>query len=411
MKSPRNFEIIKELPGPALGRVGKITTPHGVINTPAFVPVATKATIKGVLPEQMLELGAQVLLSNTYHLYLEPGDARVKEAGGLHKLMNWQGPTMTDSGGYQVFSLGVAFGNKIKKITDAQSQEIQLADVSKVREGRNVAEHFKPAQVDPNGVTFRSHIDGSAHYFTPEKSIDIQHNIGADIIFAFDECTAPEESDRYQAEALDRTHRWAKRSLDYHRANAVASSKQALFGIVQGGRVEALRKESARIIGAMDFDGFGIGGSFEKEDMSQAVQWVNEILPKEKPRHLLGIGEPEDLFMAMERGCDLFDCVAPTRLARTGTIYTTRGKINLMKSQYRDDFTPLDPEIDFKISNTYTRGYLAHLFRADEMLGSVIASMHNLHFITKMVDGAREAMLAGTFEEYRDSFLKKYKGE
>jgi queuine tRNA-ribosyltransferase len=411
MKSPITFEIIKELPGSALGRVGRITTPHGVINTPAFVPVATKATIKGVLPEQMLELGAQVLLSNTYHLYLEPGDVRVKEAGGLHKLMNWQGPTMTDSGGYQVFSLGVAFGNKIKKITDAQSQEIQLSDVSKVREGRNVAEHFKPAQVDPNGVTFRSHIDGSAHYFTPEKSIDIQHNIGADIIFAFDECTAPEESDRYQAEALDRTHRWAKQSLDHHRANTEAASKQALFGIVQGGRVEALRKESARVIGAMDFDGFGIGGSFEKEDMSQAVQWVNEILPKEKPRHLLGIGEPEDLFMAMERGCDLFDCVAPTRLARTGSIYTTRGKINLMNSKFRDDFTPLDPDLDFKISNTYTRGYLAHLFRADEMLGSVIASIHNLHFITKMVDGAREAMLAGTFEEYRDAFLKKYKGE
>ena len=343
-------------------------------------------------------------------MYLEPGDDRVKKAGGLHSLMNWQGPTMTDSGGYQVFSLGVAFGNNIKKITDAQAGEIQLADTSKVREGRNVAEHFKPAKVDPNGVTFRSHIDGSAHYFTPEKSIDIQHNIGADIIFAFDECTAPEESSRYQAEALDRTHRWAKQSLEHHKANKQASEKQALFGIVQGGRVEELRKESARVIGAMDFDGFGIGGSFEKEDMSKAVQWVNEILPKEKPRHLLGIGEPEDLFMAMERGCDLFDCVAPTRLARTGTIYTARGKINLRKSAFRDDFTPLDPESDFEISKTYTRGYLAHLFRADEMLGGVIASMHNLHFITSMVDGARRAIHEGRFAEYREEFLKKYNG-
>lgn len=409
MKVPISFEIEKELPDGSLGRAGKLTTQHGVIQTPAFVPVATKATIKGLQPEQLREIGAQVLLANTYHLYLEPGDDRVKAAGGLHEFMQWHGPTMTDSGGYQVFSLGVAFGNTIKKISGNQQEELQLADTQQARDGRNVSEHFKPAKVDPNGVTFRSHIDGSAHYFTPEKSIEIQHNIGADLIFAFDECTAPGESKRYQAEALDRTHRWAKQSLDFHRANKAAAEKQGLLGIVQGGRVEELRKESAQVIGAMDFDGFGIGGSFEKEDMSSAVQWVNEILPKEKPRHLLGIGEPEDLFMAMERGCDLFDCVAPTRLARTGTIYTKRGKINLMRSEFRDDFTPLDPATPFSLSQTYTRGYLAHLFRAQEMLGGVLASMHNLFFITHLVDGARQAIIEGRFQQYKEDFLKEYK--
>lgn len=407
MKSPISFKIVKEIPG-QLGRAGELETKHGVIKTPAFVPVATKATLKGLLPEQILQTGAQVVLSNTYHLYLEPGDERVRDGGGLHDFMNWQGPTMTDSGGFQVFSLGVAFGNNIKKISDT-NEELKLEEFSvSSRDGRTVSEHFKPAKVDPNGVTFRSHIDGSAHYFTPEKSVEIQHNIGADIIFAFDECTAPSESDHYQAEALDRTHRWARLSLDFHRSKTEQAEKQALFGIVQGGRVEALRKESAKVIGEMDFDGYGIGGSFEKEDMSQAVKWVNEILPKEKPRHLLGIGEPEDIFMAIENGCDLFDCVNPARIARTGTIYTTHGKINLKNAKFRDDHTPLDKDINFDISQKYTRAYLAHLFRADEMLGPVIATMHNLHFIISLVDGAREAILEGKFEEYKNSFLEGY---
>lgn len=411
VKKPITFEIVKEIEGStgAHGRAGILTTPHGVIQTPAFVPVATKATIKGVLPQQLEEIGTQVVLANTYHLYLEPGDTRVRDAGGLHQFMQWNKPTMTDSGGFQVFSLGVAFGNHIKKIADTKEQELQLSDTTELRNGRAVPEHFKPAHIDPNGVTFRSHIDGSAHYFTPEKSIDIQHNIGADIIFAFDECTAPNESPRYQAEALDRTHRWAKQSLEYHRAHQDAAEKQALFGIVQGGRVEALRKESARVIGAMDFDGFGIGGSFAKEDMSQAVQWVNEVLPFDKPKHLLGIGEPEDLLMAIERGCDLFDCVAPTRLARTGTIYTPQGKIQLRNAVFRDDHTPLDPNATLALSRTYTRAYLAHLFRSDEMLGSVIASMHNIHFITALVSGAREALCTGTFAQYKETFLKQYR--
>lgn len=411
MKKPIEFEIVKEMEGAgaAKGRAGILKTPHGVIKTPAFVPVATKATLKGLLPEQILETGAQVVLANTYHLYLEPGDERVAKAGGLHDFMNWQGPTMTDSGGFQVFSLGVAFGSGIKKISDTQA-ELQLEEFGTTsRDGRSVPDHFKPAQIDPNGVTFRSHIDGSAHYFTPEKSIDIQHNIGADIIFAFDECTAPSESDHYQAEALDRTHRWARQSLNYHKSKPEQAEKQALFGIVQGGRVEALRKESAKVIGEMDFDGYGIGGSFEKEDMSQAVRWVNEILPKEKPRHLLGIGEPEDIFMAIENGCDLFDCVNPARIARTGTIYTTRGKINLKNAEFRDSHIALDSEINFEISQKYTRAYLSHLFRSNEMLGAIIATIHNLHFIINLVDGAREAILEGKFEEYKNKFLERYK--
>jgi queuine tRNA-ribosyltransferase len=408
MKKPIDFKIVKEIPG-QLGRAGELETPHGVIKTPAFVPVATKATLKGLLPEQIKQTGAQVVLSNTYHLYLEPGDDRLRQAGGLHNFMNWQGPTMTDSGGFQVFSLGVAFGNGIKKISGTES-ELQLEEFSNSsRDGRSVPDHFKPAKVDSDGVMFRSHIDGSAHYFTPEKSIDIQHNIGADIIFAFDECTAPSESNHYQAEALDRTHRWAKQSLTYHKSKPEQAEKQALFGIVQGGRVESLRKESAQVIGAMDFDGFGIGGSFEKEDMSEAVKWVNEILPKEKPRHLLGIGEPEDIFMAIENGCDLFDCVNPARIARTGTIYTTRGKINLKNAKFRDDYTSLDPDLNFEISQKYTRAYLSHLFRADEILGAVIATMHNLHFIINLVDQAREAILEGKFEEYKKEFLERYK--
>ncbi len=410
MKKPIEFEIVKEMEGAgaARGRAGILKTPHGVIKTPAFVPVATKATLKGLLPEQIKQIGAQVVLANTYHLYLEPGDARLLQAGGLHDFMNWQGPTMTDSGGFQVFSLGVAFGNNVKKISG--NEELKLEEsVESAKDGRTVSEHFKPAQIDPNGVTFRSHIDGSAHYFTPEKSIDIQHNIGADIIFAFDECTAPGESNHYQAEALDRTHRWARQSLDYHKSKPEQAEKQALFGIVQGGRVESLRKESAKVIGEMDFDGYGIGGSFEKEDMSQAVKWVNEILPKEKPRHLLGIGEPEDIFMAIENGCDLFDCVNPARIARTGTIYTYQGKINLKNAKYRDDYTPLEPDLNFEISQKYTRAYLAHLFRANEMLGSIIATMHNLHFIINLVDNAREAILEGKFEEYKNKFLERYK--
>ncbi|KND48326.1 MAG: tRNA-guanine transglycosylase [Parcubacteria bacterium C7867-003] len=395
-----SFEIHKELEN-SLGRVGTITTPHGDIQTPAFVAVGTKGTVKSLAPEQIKDTGVQTIIANTYHLYLEPGAEQVAKMGGLHKAMNWKGPLMTDSGGFQVFSLGVAFGkNGVSKISHNKKEELQLPEVNDI-------EVPKIASIDPNGVTFRAHDSGDAHYFTPEKSIDIQHNLGADIIFAFDECTSPNESDHYQAEALDRTHRWAKQSLEYHKSK-VNSKTQALFGIVQGGRNEKLRKESAEFIGSLDFDGFGIGGSFEKEDMDKAVQWVNEILPKEKPRHLLGIGEPEDLFMAVENGCDLFDCVAPTRIARNGGAYTKNGKINLLNEKYRTELGSIDSGCDCYTCKNFTTSYVAHLFHSKEMLASTLASIHNIYFITHMVSKMREEILSGDFQKYKKEFLSKY---
>lgn len=403
-----SFDIHKELPN-SLGRVGTIHTPHGDIQTPAFVAVGTKGTVKSLTPEQVKETGTQVVIANTYHLYLEPGDEKIKNLGGLHKVMNWDGPLMTDSGGFQVFSLGVAYGTGISKILK-KNEELILPNSSSA-EGTDNEAKATIVTVDPNGVMFRSHTDGSAHYFTPEKSIDIQHNLGADIIFAFDECTSPHESLHYQKEALERTHRWAKRSLEHHhsliRANG-GIDNQALFGIVQGGRDENLRKESAEYIGSLDFDGFGIGGSFEKEDMEKAVEWVNNILPREKPRHLLGIGEPLDLFMAVEKGCDLFDCVSPTRIARNGGVYTKNGKVNLLNERFRDDSTPLDLDCRCYTCKNFSRAYIAHLFRAKEILGATLASIHNLYFITHTVDKMRETILSGESENYKKEFLEKY---
>ncbi len=395
-----SFEIHKELEG-SLGRVGTIHTPHGDIETPAFVAVGTKGTVKSLTPEQVFETGVQTIIANTYHLYLDPNPQRIKEMGGLHKAMNWNRPLLTDSGGFQVFSLGAAYGKGISKVSHKKDEELLLSD--------NTSEDNLPkiAKIDPGGVMFRDHLSGDAHYFTPEKSIEIQHNLGADIIFAFDECTAPNESDHYQAEALDRTHRWAKNSLEYHKSKP-NSEYQALFGIVQGGRNEKLRKESATYIGGLDFDGFGIGGSFEKEDMEKAVEWVNSILPKEKPRHLLGIGEPADLFMAVEKGCDLFDCVAPTRIARNGGVYTKNGRINLLNEIFRTDDSPLDSGCLCYTCKNFTKSYIAHLHRSKEILGYTLTSIHNLYFIAQMVRKMRETMLSGDFESYKKDFILKY---
>ncbi|MFT5179547.1 MAG: queuine tRNA-ribosyltransferase [Candidatus Paceibacteria bacterium] len=404
MEKPIEFNIVKKTG--KLMRAGVIETLHGKIHTPAFVPVATKGTLKGLTPEMLEGLGAEVTLSNTYHLYLQPGDEVVAKGGGLHKYMNWDKPLMTDSGGFQVFSLGAAFGHQVTKIAKGEV-ELQLnAPLNNDGDGREISKHFKPAKIDEKGVTFRSHIDGSAHYFTPSKSIEIQHNLGADIIFAFDECTSPAESKHYQGRALDRTHRWAKESLDFHKSKE-NSKRQALFGVVQGGRHEDLRKESAKFLGEMDFDGYGIGGSFVKEDMSTAVEWVNEVLPEEKPRHLLGIGEPEDFFMAIERGCDLFDCVAATRIARNGQVYTKKGKINLNNEKFIEDFTPID-NCGCYTCKGYTKSYLNHLFKAKEMLSGTLASIHNLYFIVNLVKDIRQSILDDSFEEYRDEFLKEY---
>src|ERR1035437_2305820 len=394
------FKIEKKLKN-TLGRVGVLTTPHGEIHTPAFVAVGTKATIKSLNPEQVQEAGVEVVLGNTYHLYLQPGDEIVHDAGGIGKFMNWKGPTMTDSGGFQVFSLGVAYGKDMSKILKITDPSLLIPE----RFDDNDAPRL--AKIGQDGVSFKSHLDGSIHYITPEKSIQIQHNLGADIIFAFDECTSPTEDLKYQEEALERTHRWAERSLLEHeklenskkllsRASHsnlnvvnerniayVAESTslnfpQALFGIVQGGREESLRKKSAKIISETNVDGkysdgFGIGGSFAKEDMSTAVKWVNEILPEEKPRHLLGIGEPEDLFMGVENGVDLFDCVSPTRLGRNGTIYTKFGKIIIMNKKFRDDFAPIENDCACYTCKNYTRSYIAHLFHGKEMLAGTLA--------------------------------------
>jgi len=400
MPKPLKFKIEKKLEN-SLGRVGVISTPHGDIQTPAFVTVGTKGTVKALSPEQVKDLGAQVVLANTYHLYLQPHDYVIRDAGGIHKFMNWQRPTMTDSGGFQVFSLGAAYGKNISKITSSENAPLLLPESGE-------DDVVKIATIDHDGVTFKSIIDGSLHYFTPERSIEIQHNIGADIIFAFDECTSPNEPLRYQQEALDRTHRWAKKSLLYHKSKD-NSQRQALFGIVQGGRFEDLRKESAKVLSEMDFDGYGIGGSFAKEDMGTAVKWVNEILPEEKPRHLLGIGEPEDLFMAVENGCDLFDCVAPTRIARNGQVYTKNGKENLLNNKFIEDFTPIDSDCGCYTCKNYTRAYVAHLFRAKEMFAATLASIHNLYFIINLVKEMRESMLNDTFFEFKNSFLEKYK--
>jgi len=386
-----------------LGRAGILTTPHGDIQTPAFVTVGTKATVKSLTPEQVGDLGAQVVLANTYHLYLEPGDDIVHEAGGFGKFMNWHGPTMTDSGGFQVFSLGAAFGSKVGKLSKVTQGEVILPD--EVDAGDQAG---KLAKIDEDGVTFKSYKDGSEHRFTPERSMEIQHNLGADMIFAFDECTSPAAPYAYQREAMERTHRWAQRSLDAHKANKEAAGKQGLLGVVQGGRHRDLREESARILGAMDFDGYGIGGSFDKDDMDAAVGWVCAILPEDKPRHLLGIGEPIDLFGAVENGCDLFDCVAPTRTARNGTLHTRDGKINILNAKFVRDFTPIDSECDCSTCKNYTRAYLAHLFRSNEMLAATLASIHNLRFLIALVEKMRTAILDDTFEEFKTSFLAQY---
>ena len=396
---PITFEVTKKQSGP-LGRAGLIRTPHGDIETPAFVVVGTKGTVKSLKPEDMREyVGNQVALANTYHLFLQPGSDTIKEAGGLHTFSNWNMPTITDSGGFQVFSLGAAFGKGVTKF----AADTKAAEAAAEKSGLNVyskelaSEHGKLCVIDEEGVTFTSHIDGSMHRFTAERSIDIQHNIGADIIIAFDECTSPTAEKEYQKEAMERTHRWAKRSILAHKQNYEALKKQGLYGVVQGGRHLDLRAESAKTLSDMEFDGFGIGGSFSKEDLGDSLRVVNEILPEDKPRHLLGIGEPEDIREGVAMGCDTFDCVAPTRIARTGTIYerTDDGhrRTNLLNQKYIRDFSKPDEVCDCYVCQHYTKAYLAHLFRSGEMLGPHLASLHNLYYIVNFTKKLREKIL------------------
>lgn len=396
-------------------RAGVLSTPHGDIQTPAFVPVGTKAGVKGILPTQLEALGTQVVLANTYHLYLQPGEGLVDQAGGLGKFMGWQGPTITDSGGFQVFSLGAGFGKNIQTVHEedknTQDEGVTMYDADVQ------SQHGQLAIIDEEGVTFTSHIDGSLHRFTSERSVELQHKLGADIFFAFDECTSPEADYEYQKEAMYRTHRWAERSLKAHRQNIEANNSQGIYGIAQGGQFPDLRRESTRAIAAMGFDGFGLGGSFSTkygESMLQLTLEALDELPEELPRHGLGVGEPGDLLMAISYGVDTFDCVSPTRHGRHGVLYTKNGTLNVQNEKYKTDFRTLGelalPGTLPSGSELFTLSYLAHQMRSGEMLGAMIASLHNVAFLTRLVNGAREAIQNGTFAQYRAEFVREYYG-
>lgn len=393
-----------------LGRVGTISTPHGEIQTPAFIPVGTKATVKAMLPETVTELGGQAVLANAYHLFLQPGSDLVDEAGGLGRFMNWDGPTFTDSGGFQVMSLGVGFKKVISMDENAyQSDEV----IAKNKE--------RLAHVDEEGVTFKSFINGDRHRFTPEVSMRIQHQLGADIIFAFDECTTLMNTRRYQEDSVDRTARWAVRCLDEHARQTSERTHrpyQALFGVVQGAQYEDLRRKAASGLAGMTgaeaeqqrFDGYGIGGALEKSQLGTIVSWVTDELPEDKPRHLLGISEPDDLFAAIAAGADTFDCVAPSRQARGGTMYSSSGRINAKAATQRRRFEPLDPECDCYTCENYTAAYLHHLFKAKEMLSSTLATIHNERYIVRLVERIRQSMIDGDFVELRDEVLGRIYG-
>jgi queuine tRNA-ribosyltransferase len=388
-----------------LARAGVISTPHGDIQTPAFIPVGTKANVKTVLPEAMEELGAQALLANAYHLYLQPGPSVLDEAGGLGAFMNWDKPTFTDSGGFQVLSLGVGF----KKVLAMDAQTFRSDQVIAKNKERL-------AHVDDEGVTFKSHLDGSMHRFTSEVSMQIQHQLGADIMFAFDECTTLHNTRPYQELALSRTYDWAIRCLDEHKRltdSRIGKPYQALFGVIQGAQYEDLRKKAASDLGSMsssgiEFDGFGIGGALDKDSLGTIVGWVNSTLPENKPKHLLGIGAPEDLFVGVENGVDTFDCVLASRIARTSSVYTMTGRYNVSNAPFIRDFNPIDEECDCYTCKNYTRAYLCHLFRGKEMLAGTLATIHNERFIVRLVDQMRQAIIDGDFQEMKREFMGRY---
>ncbi|MFT3875296.1 MAG: tRNA guanosine(34) transglycosylase Tgt [Propioniciclava sp.] len=387
------------------GRTGVIHTPHGDIATPAFVAVGTKATVKAVTPEAVSELGAQAVLANAYHLYLQPGSDIVDAAGGLGAFMNWPGPTFTDSGGFQVMSLGVGF----KKVLAMDAAGVADDDV--IAEGKE-----RLAHVDEDGVTFKSHLNGDLHRFTPEVSMRVQHEIGADIIFAFDELTTLMNTRAYQEESVERTHRWAARCLAAHdelTRERTHRPYQALFGVVQGAQYEDLRRRAARGLAELEasgrrFDGFGIGGALEKENLGTIVGWCADELPFDKPRHLLGISEPDDFFAAIANGADTFDCVNPSRVARNSAVYTADGRYNLLTAASRRNFGPIEDGCDCYTCTHYTRAYLHHLFKAKEMLGATLATIHNERFTVRLVDDIRASIEQDRFEEFRDAYLGRF---
>lgn len=352
-------------------RLGEIHTKRGVIETPIFMPVGTRATVKTMTPDELKDLGAQIILGNTYHLHLRPGEDIIGEAGGLHKFMNWDRPILTDSGGFQVFSLG---------------------------DLRNITEE---------GVEFRSHIDGSKMFISPEKSIEIQNALGSDIMMAFDECTPYPSTYEYAKKSMERTTRWAQRCKDFHKD----WENQALFGIIQGGMYKDLRAESARDLVAMDFPGYAIGGlsvGEPKDLMCEMLDFTTPLLPEDKPRYLMGVGTPDYLFEAVIRGVDMADCVMPTRIARNGAVMTSNGRINIKNAKYKRDFSKLDEECDCYTCRNYSKAYIRHLFNVDEILGARLATTHNLYFLIRLMENIREAIREDRLMEYKDEFYEKY---
>jgi queuine tRNA-ribosyltransferase len=364
-----HFELLKKSTR-SMARLGVVHTPRGEIHTPAFMPVGTQATVKTLTPDEVKALGAEIILSNTYHLYLRPGTEIIRAAGGLHKFMNWDHPILTDSGGFQVFSLG-----PLRQITD-------------------------------DGVYFRSHIDGSRHFIGPEKSLEIQAVLGSDIAMAFDECSPFPCSYEDALAAVERTTRWAKRSL-----KAPHAPGQVVFGIVQGSVYPELRARSAREITELDFPGYAVGGLSVGEPkviMYEVLEYTTPLLPWDRPRYLMGVGSADCLWEGVARGIDLFDCVLPTRVARNGTAFTPKGKVVVRNAKYAGDFTPLDQGCDCYTCRNYSRAYLRHLFKAEEMLGYRLLTIHNLHFTLGVMEQIRQAIRDDRFEECKESFLEQY---
>ncbi len=352
-------------------RLGTIETNYGVVETPMFMPVGTRATVKMLTPEELYEMHSGVILANTYHLWLRPGEDLVEKAGGLHKFMNYQGPILTDSGGFQVFSLA------------------------------------NPKDITEEGVHFKSHIDGSKLFLTPEKSIQIQNKLDSDIAMSFDECPPASASYEYMKNSIERTLRWAERGKKVH-----ANERQSLFGIVQGGAYEDLRKFSAIETVKLNFDGYSIGGvandGESKEDMYHAIDYSIPYLPKDKPRYLMGVGEPKDIIEGVIRGIDMFDCVLPTRIARHGNAFTRQGKLNIKNAKYKEDFTPIEEDCDCYACKNYTKAYIRHLVNVEEALGGRLLSIHNIRFLIRLVEELREAIKEDRLLEYKEEFYKKY---
>ena len=373
MSKALEFEILHK-DAKTKARKGRITTLHGSIETPVFMPVGTQATVKAMKPESVEDTGAQIILANTYHLMLRPGSDIVREAGGLHKFMNWNKPILTDSGGYQVFSLGA-----MRKITE-------------------------------EGVRFASHIDGSRHMLSPERSIEVQNDLGSDIIMAFDECAPKDASREYIERSQARTTRWLERCIEAHKN----TDTQSLFGIMQGGFYKDLREESAREIVKFDLPGYAIGGisvGEKKEEFVEVLDYAPDLLPEEKPRYVMGIGTPDYIFESVERGVDMFDCVEPTRIARHGMAMTSEGRLSIKNARFERDFGPLDPKCDCYTCRTYSRAYLRHLFKEGETLSQMLLSEHNLRFLSHMCENIRTAIEEDRFTEYKRDFYSRYYNE